>query len=59
MGAGRGRRHGRGGSGELQWAGARFPVTLAPFEVATFRIVQEGEAWQLTPCNMLEKASVA
>lgn len=50
-------RHGRGGSAELCWAGERFPVEVAPFEVATFRLgLPAGAArWQMTACDMLER----
>ena len=47
--------HGRGSQGALQWQGRSFPVSLAPFEVATLRLAHSGERWQLTPCDMLER----
>ena len=48
-------RHGRGGAGELRWQGAAFPVSLAPFEVATLRLTQRDGRWQAQPCDMLER----
>lgn len=42
-------RHGRGGIGELRWAGERFPVELAPFEVFTFSITQRTSPAGLRP----------
>jgi len=48
-------RHGRGAEGILRWLGQEFAVTLAPFEVATFRLTQATGQWTLTPCDMLER----
>ena len=49
-------RHGRaGGAGKLRWQGATFPVSLAPFEVATLRLTQREGRWQAQPCDMLER----
>ena len=48
-------RHGRGGQGELCWCGERFPVRLAPFEVATWRLVERAGRWQAFECDMLER----
>ncbi|NLE46215.1 MAG: alpha-mannosidase [Chloroflexi bacterium] len=47
-------RHGRGGSGYLTWTHESFPVAVAPFQVATFRIRSEAGQWTLSPCNMIE-----
>lgn len=44
-------RHGRGGSGELIWQSERFPITVAPFEVITLRLVDH----TATLCDMLER----
>lgn len=48
-------RHGRGGSGRIVYLGQPFEVTLAPFEVSTWRLQQAGEYWQLKPCDMIER----
>jgi len=48
-------RHGRGGSGELEWMGQRFPVSVAPFEVITLRLSPKGSTWQVHTCDMLER----
>jgi alpha-mannosidase len=50
-------RHGRGGAGELRWQGAAFPLSLAPFEVATLRLEQRNGRWQAQPCDMLERSA--
>ena len=47
--------HGRGAAGTLRWAGQEFPVTLAPFAVATFRLIPDGLRWQAVPTDMLER----
>lgn len=46
-------RHGRGGSGRLRRLDSTYEVTLAPYEVATFRLAADGTA--PTPCDMLER----
>lgn len=48
-------RHGRGAEGELFWLEKSFPIALAPFEVATYRLTLGGDRWQLSPCDMLER----
>jgi alpha-mannosidase len=48
-------KHGRGGSGELKWEEQSFDIGLSPFEVATWRLYQEGGRWHLVPCDMLEQ----
>ncbi len=49
-------RHGRGGSGELSWLdGETFPITLAPFEVSTYRLANDEGGWRMTACDMLER----
>jgi len=48
-------RHGRGGQGELFWRDERFPVRLAPFEVATWRLAEHAGRWQAFECDMLER----
>ena len=50
--------HGRGCQGALEWKGKSFPVSLAPFEVATLRLAQAGDRWRLSPCDMLERPAV-
>ena len=50
-------RHGSGSTGELAWLGERFPVSLAPFEVATMRLVERDGRWRFEPCDMLERAA--
>ena len=50
-------RHGKGGSGELRWLGQSFPVSVAPFEVVTLRLVQHKGLWRAEPCDMLERAT--
>lgn len=47
--------HGRGATAELYWHGQMFPVTLAPFEVATVRLTEADGGWQMAPCDMLER----
>lgn len=47
-------RHGHGGSGDLVWQGVRFSITLTPFEVCTFRLVERDGTWCLHPCSMSE-----
>jgi alpha-mannosidase len=48
-------KHGRGGGGRLIWGEGSFDITLAPFEVATWRLYQEGGRWHFVPCDMLER----
>ena len=47
--------HGSGSAGELHWQGEAFPITLAPCEVATFRLADVDGRWQLIACDMLER----
>ncbi|HMO59207.1 MAG TPA: glycoside hydrolase family 38 C-terminal domain-containing protein, partial [Roseiflexaceae bacterium] len=44
-------RHGRGGRGMLRWQGQVFAIGLPPAGVATWRLRQVAEAWELTPCD--------
>jgi hypothetical protein len=48
-------RHGRGGSGALIWRGVRFAMRLTPFQITTWHISEQGEGWQITPCDLLER----
>lgn len=48
--------HGRGGSGRLVWQGQVFPLSVTPYEVLTFRLVQGLQGWSLYHCDMLENA---
>ncbi len=49
-------RHGRGGSGDLSWLdGATFAISLAPFEVSTYRLANDAGGWRMTACDMLER----
>jgi alpha-mannosidase len=49
-------RHGRGGSGSLEWLDYRFPVRLGPSEVRTYRVRPWGSRrWRLIECDMLER----
>ena len=50
-------RHGRGGSGDLLWLGARFPVSVGPFQVVTFRLSERHGEWRFERCDMLERAA--
>ena len=47
--------HGRGAQGALQWQRQSFPVSLAPFEVATLRLTKTSDRWQISACDMLER----
>lgn len=52
--------HGRGASGTLRWLQLEFPVTVAPFEVITLRIVpaelaQNATGWRIIATDMLER----
>jgi alpha-mannosidase len=47
--------HGAGAEATLTWDGVPFAVTIAPCEVLTLRLVPDGSAWRLEPCNMLER----
>jgi len=49
-------RHGRGGAGDLSWLdGETFPISLAPFEVSTYRLANDAGGWRMTACDMLER----
>jgi alpha-mannosidase len=47
--------HGRGGSGQFIWQEQSFDITLAPFEIATWRLYHEVGRWHFIPCDMLER----
>ena len=47
--------HGRGGAGTLHWQEQSFPIEVAPFQVATFRLVEHGGRWEIASCDMLER----
>ena len=48
-------RHGRGGQGDLTWRGATFPLSLAPFEVATLRLTMTATGPHCVATDMLER----
>ena len=45
----------RGGFGTLKWLGERFPVTVVPFEVVTYRLRMAGGQWLASRCDMIER----
>lgn len=49
-------KHGRGGAGRLQWQDQAFPVEVKPFEVVTLRLSGRAGQWEMTVCDMLERA---
>jgi hypothetical protein len=48
-------RHGAGGEGILTWMGQPFTVVCKPYEVRAFRIERLEDAWDLFPCDFLER----
>jgi alpha-mannosidase len=47
--------HGRGSRTTLTWIGQPFVLDLAPFEVMTVRLRQQGGEWKMERCDMLER----
>ena len=47
--------HGCGGAGTLRWQNQTFSVEVAPFEVATFRLIEQGGRWEIVRGDMLER----
>ncbi|MCB9125177.1 MAG: alpha-mannosidase [Caldilineaceae bacterium] len=47
--------HGRSSAGMLRWQNQTFPIEIAPFQVATFRLTEDDGCWQMAACDMLER----